>query len=486
MKHLNQLLSAVTVLEIVGGTDREIRDITDDSRRVSKGAMFIAVRGVNVDGHAFIPEVSSAGAGAVVCEEFPGQMLPQVTYIKVPSSAVALGQIADQWWDNPSGRLSLIGVTGTNGKTTIASLIYEMARLTGYKAGLISTVCNYIETEAVPATQTTPGPLTINELLSKMVKAGCRYAVMEVSSHACAQHRIAGLRFAGGIFSNLTRDHLDYHKTFDAYLAAKKSFFDRLPSSAFALTNIDDKNGKVMLQNTLADRKTYSLRTLADFTGRIIESRLDGTLMAFNSKEAEVLFTGRFNAYNLLAVYGASLLLGWDPDRVLVNMSRLVPVAGRFQTFRSPQKGYVAIIDYAHTPDAIANVLEAVREIIGGKGKIITVVGAGGNRDKGKRPMIARQAALRSDYVILTSDNPRDEDPLEIIHDMEVGNDDCLKGKSLCLADRRQAITAAAAMAKEADVILIAGKGHETYQEINGIKHPFDDKEVVKEIFENE
>ncbi len=397
------------------------------------------------------------------------------------SSAVALGHLASEWYDNPSRQLKLVGVTGTNGKTTTATLIYEMARLMGYKAGLLSTVCNYIDTEAVPTSQTTPDPLTINALLRRMVDNGCLYASMEVSSHAAHQHRIAGLHFTGGIFTNLTRDHLDYHKTVEAYLQAKKSFFDDLPSTAFALTNADDKTGQVMLQNTLAKKYTYSLRTHADFVGRVIESRLDGTSMSFNGREVEVLFTGRFNAYNLTAVYAASVLIGWPVEQVLVAMSRLVPVAGRFQAFHSP-KGFTAIVDYAHTPDAVVNVLQAIREVVGTRGSIITVVGAGGNRDKGKRPIMAKEAALRSDRLILTSDNPRDEEPADIIRDMEEGLDIEGRKKTLSIADRREAIRTAAAIAQPGDVILIAGKGHEDYQEIKGVKHHFDDREVVKEF----
>ena len=359
-----------------------------------------------------------------------------------------------------------MGVTGTNGKTTTATLIYEMARLLGYKAGLLSTVCNYIETEAVPTNQTTPDPLTINQLLARMVESGCQYAAMEVSSHAAHQHRIAGLTFAVGIFSNLTRDHMDYHKTVQAYLQAKKSFFDGLGREAFALTNIDDKNGMIMLQNTSAARYTYSLRTMADFRCRIIETRLDGTTLSLNGSEVEVLFTGRFNAYNLTAVYGASILLGWEKEQVLTAMSRLVPVAGRFQAFHSP-KGCTAIVDYAHTPDAVINVLEAIREITGSQGNIITVVGAGGDRDRGKRPIMAREAAARSERLILTSDNPRTENPESIISEMEAGLDEAAKNRTLSISDRRQAIRTAAALAQKGDVILIAGKGHENYQEIN-------------------
>ena len=485
MKQLSQLLSSVLVEEIIGADDIAVNAVTSDSRQAGDGSLFVAVKGVNVDGHAFITQLYGKGIAAIVCEELPGSLDPAVTYVRVSNTAVALGFIASEWWDNPSRKLHLVGVTGTNGKTTTATLIYEMARLMGYKSGLLSTVCNYVDNEAIPATHTTPDPLTVNELLHRMVEAGCKYAAMEVSSHAAHQHRIAGLHFAGGVFSNLTRDHLDYHKTFDAYLDAKKSFFDNLPATAFALTNVDDKVGEVMLQNTSAVKKAYSLRTRADFMGRIVESRLDGTLMSFNGKEVEVLFTGRFNAYNLLAVYGASVLLGWDSEEVLVNMSRLVPVAGRFQAFHSP-KGYTAIVDYAHTPDAVVNVLNAIRDVIGAKGNIITVVGAGGNRDKGKRPIMAREAVMRSDRLILTSDNPRDEEPSAILHDMEAGLDADGRRKTLSIVDRREAIRTAAALAGEGDVILIAGKGHEDYQEIKGVKHHFDDREVVQEVFGDE
>lgn len=485
MKQLSQLLKSIDVVEIVGDINREISEIVSDSRIASKDMLFVAVRGVNVDGHQYIPQLLGKGLAAIVCEELPQSIDSNVTYIRVNNSAIALGKLASQWWDNPSQKLKLVGVTGTNGKTTTATLIYEMARFLGHKTGLLSTVCNYIDNEAVPATHTTPDPLSLNALLARMVDAGCEYAVMEVSSHAAHQHRIAGLRFVGGIFSNLTRDHLDYHKTVDAYLDAKKMFFDALPEDAFALTNIDDKVGEVMLQNTKATKKRYSLRSQADFMGRVIESRLDGTLMTFNSKEVEVLFTGRFNAYNLTAVYATSILLGWDSDDVLVAMSRLVPVAGRFQAFHSP-KGYTAIVDYAHTPDAVVNVLNAIRDVIGNNGNIITVVGAGGNRDKGKRPIMAKEAAARSERVILTSDNPRDEEPADILHDMEAGLNDEGKAKTLSISDRREAIRTAASLAQKGDVILIAGKGHEDYQEIKGVKYHFDDREVVAEIFKLE
>ncbi len=481
MKVLSQLLSVVLTEKVIGDIEKPISDVVCDSRLVKEGALFVAVRGVNVDGHSFIKQVEDAGVSAIVCEELPEILAPGITYIVVANSAVALGILASEWWDNPSRKLKLVGITGTNGKTTTATLFYEMARMMGYKAGLLSTVCNYVDEEAVPAKQTTPDSLTINYLLHRMVEAGCSYAAMEVSSHACDQHRIAGLHFAGGVFSNLTRDHLDYHNTFDAYLTAKKMFFDGLPKSSFALTNVDDKVGEVMLQNCKAIKKTYSLRSAADFVGRIIESRLDGTLISFNNREVETLFTGKFNAYNLLAVYGASVLIGWDVEDVLVNMSRLVPVAGRFQAFHSP-KGYTAIVDYAHTPDAVVNVLNAIRDVIGKNGNIITVVGAGGNRDKGKRPIMAREASMRSDKLILTSDNPRNEEPSDILKDMEAGLDDAGRVKTLSIVDRKEAIRTATMLAGKCDVILIAGKGHEDYQEIKGVKHHFDDREVVKEI----
>lgn len=485
MQHkLTHLLKAVTPVKVIGPTDRIITSLTDDSRKVSEGAMFVAVRGVTVDGHSFIPTLADRHPAAIVVENIPETLFDGVTYIQVANSAIALGQLASQWYDNPSRQLKLVGVTGTNGKTTTATLIYEMARLWGYKAGLLSTVCNYIDTKAVPAKQTTPDPLTINQLLHEMIEEGCEYAAMEVSSHAADQHRIAGLTFAGGVFTNLTRDHLDYHKTFDAYLAAKKSFFDNLPAEAFAITNIDDKVGEVMLQNTRAHKLSYSLRSMADFRCRIIESHLDGTLMSFNGNEVHTLFTGRFNAYNLTAVYGTCIMLGWEKDEVLKRMSMLVPVAGRFQTIQSPS-GVTAIVDYAHTPDAVINVLETIRDVIGTSGNIITVVGAGGNRDKGKRPIMAREAALRSDRLILTSDNPRFEEPNDILADMREGvAEPQLAARTFVNADRREAIRMAATLAKKGDVILIAGKGHEDYQEIKGVKHHFDDREVVKEIFQ--
>lgn len=477
---LIQLISSLKPKQLVGPKNPEISALTFDSRKVTPGSMFVAVRGTAVDGHSFIPLLEHSGVAAIVCEKLPEKILPGITYIVVDNSAIALGLLSSEWFGHPSRKLKLVGVTGTNGKTTTATLIYEMARLMGLKAGLLSTVCNYIETEAIHATQTTPDAYSINELLDRMVKAGCSVAAMEVSSHAAHQHRIAGLQFAGGVFSNLTRDHLDYHKTVQAYLEAKKSFFDGLPAEAFALVNIDDKVGRVMLQNCSARHFTYSLRSMADFTGRIIESRLDGTLLSLNGHEVETLFTGRFNAYNLTAVFGACCLLGWPEDRVLQNVSRLVPVAGRFQAVRSP-KGVVAIVDYAHTPDAVVNVLEAIKEV--GPKHIITVVGCGGNRDAGKRPIMAAEAARLSDRVILTSDNPRFENPDDILAEMEAGLDDARRANALIISDRREAIRTAVALGQPGDVILIAGKGHEDYQEIQGVKHHFDDREEVIAAF---
>jgi len=481
MKSLSDLLSAITVKEIIGSDAKEITSIECDSRKIKLGSLFVAVRGYNVDGHKFIPLVTLAGAAAIVCEEFPERLESTVTYIRVENSAVALGYLASHWWGNPSRKLKLVGVTGTNGKTTTATLIYEMARLMGHKAGLLSTVANYIEEERIPATQTTPGALELNELLHRMVVAGCTCAAMEVSSHAAHQHRIAGLQFAGAVFSNLTRDHLDYHKTVDAYIAAKKMFFDQMPKGSFALVNIDDRHGDVMVQNTKAKVYTYSLRQHADFMAKIVESRLDGTLLSLNGREVEVMFTGRFNAYNLTAVYGASALLGWDIDNILLGMSKLVPVAGRFQTIHG-KNGVTAIVDYAHTPDALVNVLDTIRDVVGNGANVITVVGAGGNRDKGKRPEMAVEAAKRSNKLVLTSDNPRNEDPMDIIHDMEAGLDEEMRRHTLSIPGRREAIRTALMLANKGDVVLIAGKGHEDYQEVNGVKHHFDDRETAVEI----
>ncbi|MCM1449212.1 MAG: UDP-N-acetylmuramoyl-L-alanyl-D-glutamate--2,6-diaminopimelate ligase [Clostridiales bacterium] len=485
MKQLSHLIQCLDRPLVSGTINRPVEHVTMDSRECTVNSLFVAVRGTVVDGHSFIPSLSGRGVAAIVCEEIPEDHDPDITFIQVENTQHALGRLASEWYDNPSRHLKLVGVTGTNGKTTTATLIYEMARLLGYKAGLLSTVVNYIDTRAVEAKQTTPDALTINKLLHEMVEAGCEYAAMEVSSHAAHQQRIAGLTFSGGIFTNLTRDHLDYHRTFADYLAAKKSFFDSLPQEAWALTNADESHGEIMVQNTRARRYNYSLRSMASFNGRVIEDRLDGMLMSLNGTELETRFTGRFNAYNLTAVYGASTLLGWDNMEILVAMSKLVPVAGRFQTFHSTKGGFTAIVDYAHTPDALVNVLTTIREIVGDKGDIITVVGAGGNRDKGKRPIMAAEAARLSDRLILTSDNPRFENPTDILHDMEEGlKDDASRRRTLSIVDRREAIRTAASLAKPGDVVLIAGKGHEDYQEIQGVKHHFDDREVVMEVID--
>ncbi len=485
MKKIAELFSQIEIEDTRGHAAVEVSGVESDSRQVQPGYLFVAVCGATVDGHRFIDKAIEQGATVVVCEEYPAELLPDVWYVRVKNSAIALGLLAAAWYGNPSRELTLVGVTGTNGKTTTATLLYEMFRLFGHKVGLLSTVCNYIDTTPVPSTHTTPDPLHLHCLLREMVDAGCTYAFMEVSSHSAAQYRIAGLDFNGGIFTNLTRDHIDYHKTVDAYLKAKKSFFDNLPQGAFALTNADDKSGMVMLQNTRAKKLTYSLRTLADFNVKILESRIDGMTLSVNGKEVEVLFVGKFNAYNLLAVYGATCLLGKEPEEVLCKMSMLVPVAGRFQTLRS-SRGYTAVVDYAHTPDALTNVLNSIREVLGNRGQVITVVGAGGNRDKGKRPMMAREAVALSERVILTSDNPRFENPNDILNDMLAGLDVEQRHKTLAIVDRREAIRTATQFAQPGDVILIAGKGHEDYQEIEGVKHHFDDKEEVEKLFAEE
>ncbi|MBO7610217.1 MAG: UDP-N-acetylmuramoyl-L-alanyl-D-glutamate--2,6-diaminopimelate ligase [Muribaculaceae bacterium] len=478
MKKLNDIIKSLKPKEILGNTDIMITDVSCDSRQVIPGAMFIAVRGVAVDAHKFIGQTIEMGAMAIVCEELPSEQVQNVTYVVVDDSTVALALIANEWYDRPSEKLRLVGVTGTNGKTTTATLLYELTRKLGYKAGLLSTVRNMVDNKEYEAKQTTPDHLTLNRLLHDMVEAGCDYAFMEVSSHACSQHRIDGLKFAGAIFTNLTRDHLDYHKTVDNYIAAKKMFFDALPDDAFALVNSDDKVGDVMLQNTRASKYHYSLRSLADFNCKVLEDRLDGMTLLLNGTELEVQFVGRFNAYNLTCVYGAAILLGLHPDEILVKMSQLEPVAGRFQTIRS-RHGYTAIVDYAHTPDALVNVLNTINEVINGKGRVITVCGCGGDRDAGKRPIMAREAAIRSDQVILTSDNPRSEDPELILLDMEKGLDDKLRRKALKVSDRRDAIRLACQLAQPGDVVLVAGKGHEPYQEIKGVRHHFDDREEI-------
>lgn len=479
---LSELLERVVPVEVTGSLDVEISGIETDSRQVKEGNLFVAIKGTQTDGHAYIDKAVSNGAAAILLSEWPSELSEGVTYVRVENTEEVVGLVATTFYGDPTARMQLVGVTGTNGKTTIATLLYNMFRTMGYKCGLCSTVCNYIDGEAVPTEHTTPDPVTLNRLLGRMADEGCEYAFMECSSHAIHQHRIGGLRFAGGIFTNLTRDHLDYHKTFENYRDAKKAFFDTLPSGAFAVTNADDKNGMVMVQNTAAKVKTYSTRSAADFKGRILEESIEGMLIDMDGTEVSVSFVGRFNVSNLLAVYGAAVMLGREPSEVLRVLSTLRPVNGRFETIRSP-KGFSAVIDYAHTPDALANVLGAIGEIVRGKGKVITVCGAGGNRDKGKRPLMAREAANRSDRVIITSDNPRFEEPQDIIRDMLAGLDDEQMKKVISITDRREAIRAAAMMATPGDVILVAGKGHEPYQDVKGVKHHFDDHEEVRAAF---
>lgn len=480
---LQDLLQGIDIVEIKGNQDITVAGISTDSRKAAEDFIFIALEGVQVDGHLYVANAIELGAKVIIYQKDIDTSKNGITYLRVKDTADATGKIATRWYGDPSRKLTLVGVTGTNGKTTTATLLYEMFRRLGYKAGLLSTVANYIDGTVYHATHTTPDPISLNDMLAKMVDAGCEYAFMEVSSHAIHQKRISGLLFAGGIFTNLTQDHLDYHKTMLEYLNAKKKFFDDLPATAFALTNTDDKNGMVMLQNTKAKKHSYSVKSLADFKAKIIEKHFDGTAIEINNRELQVQFVGVFNVYNLLAVYGASVLLGQDAEKVLLIMSTLKPVSGRFQTIRSPQ-GYTAIVDYAHTPDALTNVLEAIHEVLDGNGRVITAVGCGGNRDKTKRPIMAREAVRLSDQVILTSDNPRYEEPQAIINDMADGLTSEQMKKTLCIVDREQAIKTACALAKQGDVILIAGKGHEDYQDVKGIKHHFDDCEVVRNIFE--
>ena len=482
---LQEIINGINILEKKGSLGLEISDIHIDSRKVEENHLFIAVKDTQTDGHTYIGKAIEKGAKAIVCETLPEEIKDNITYIKVENTEDCVGKIATTFYGNPTSKLELVGVTGTNGKTTIATLLYNMFRKFGYKVGLISTVCNYIDDESIPTEHTTPDPITLNKLLGRMADEGCKYAFMEVSSHSVAQKRIGGLKFAGGIFTNLTRDHLDYHQTVDNYLKAKKAFFDNLPKSAFALTNLDDKNGMVMLQNTKAKVCTYSLRSLSDFKGKVLEDGFEGMLLDINNVEVNVQFIGRFNASNLLAVYGAACLLGKKPEDVLLALSVLQPVSGRFDALRSP-RGYSAIVDYAHTPDALVNVLSTIQEVLNGKGHVITVVGAGGNRDKGKRPIMAQEAVKQSDKVIITSDNPRFEEPQDIINDMIAGLNKEDMRKVLCIVDRKEAIKTACMLAQIGDAILVAGKGHENYQDIKGVKYHFDDKEVIREIFANE
>ena len=479
---LSELLKNVKPIAIIGDADVEVTGIKIDSRQIQPGYLFVDIKGTQTDGHRFIPKALELGAKAVLCEDLPDEKASGVTYVQVASTETAVGPVATLFHGDPTSKVKLVGVTGTNGKTTIATLLYNMFRQFGHKCGLLSTVCNYIDGEAVPASHTTPDPIELNELLERMVQAGCEYVFMECSSHAIAQQRIGGLHFAGGMFTNLTRDHLDYHKTFENYRDAKKQFFDMLGKDAFAITNLDDKNGLFMVQNTKAQVKTYSTRQLADFRARIIECHFEGMYLEMDGHEVGVQFIGKFNVSNLLCVYGAAVMLGKQPEDILVIMSTLKSVNGRLDPIRSPE-GYTAIVDYAHTPDALENVLNAIHEVLDGKGKVITVCGAGGNRDKGKRPLMAQEAVKQSDRVIITSDNPRFEEPQDIINDMLAGLDARQMKKVISIADRREAIRTACMMAEKGDVILVAGKGHEDYQEIKGVKHHFDDHEVIRECF---
>lgn len=474
---LETLLAGVETTKLHMG-EVEVKDVQFDSRKVTPGSLFVAEKGVAVDGHNFIGSAIEKGAVAIVAEHLPETLDPKVAYAIVPCSAAALGKIAGNFYGNPSRHLQLVGVTGTNGKTTIATLLYKTTQALGFKSGLLSTVCNYVDQRMVPSTHTTPDAISLNALLREMVDCGCEYAFMEVSSHAADQHRIDGLYFVGGIFTNLTRDHMDYHLTVENYLRAKKRFFDMLPSEAFALTNLDDKNGMVMLQNTRAHKHTYAIATLADFKANIIDSSFEGMQLNVNNHEVFVPMVGRFNASNLMAVFGAARLLGFTEEQVLVILTTLHPVAGRFSTIQSPN-GYTAIVDYAHTPDAVKNVIDTINEIRGIDSRLITVVGCGGNRDKGKRPIMAKEAMKGSDQLILTSDNPRDEEPEDILNDMMEGLTPVEQKNALCIVSRREAIKTACRLARKGDVILVAGKGHEDYQIVKGVKHHFDDREEL-------
>ena len=483
MNNLKDILTAIKVKQLIGNDNITIGEICFDSRHAKPGSLFVATRGTKTDGHQFIPTAIEKGSVAVVCEDMPAETPSSVTFIQVEDAAFALGHLASAFYDHPSSKLQLVGITGTNGKTTTVTLLYRMFKELGHKAGLISTVKYYVNDSEIEATHTTPDAIQLNHLMHQMVTEGCEYCFMEVSSHAIVQHRIAGLKFAGGIFSNITHDHLDFHKTFSEYLKAKQQFFDGLSPAAFALTNIDDKNGKIMVQNTKAVIKTYSLRAMADFRSKILESHFDGTQLQMDGTEVWTNFLGQFNAYNLLAVYGTARLLGEQKDEILTVISKLTSVSGRFEYLRS-RTGITAIVDYAHTPDALENVLRTINEIRTGGEQLITVVGAGGDRDRTKRPIMAKVAAENSTKTILTSDNPRSEDPATIIEEMMVGVDINSRKKVLNITDRREAIRVAIMLAQKGDIILVAGKGHENYQEIKGVKHHFDDKEVINEQFQ--
>jgi UDP-N-acetylmuramoyl-L-alanyl-D-glutamate--2,6-diaminopimelate ligase len=482
MKYLSDIIDGLAFTELQGSADIEISAIVFDSRKVIPGSLFVAVKGTMVDGHEYIAQAISDGAVAVICEELPSRVTGEVDFLMVANSAAALSLVSANFYDNPSAKLKLVGVTGTNGKTTIATLLYKLFRDLGYKCGLLSTVENQINGKVTQSTHTTPDPVELNMLMNEMVEQGCDYCFMEVSSHAIAQHRIGSLNFTGGIFSNLTHDHLDYHKTFDAYLKAKKAFFDGLPSNAFALTNTDDKNGNVMLQNTKAHKKTYGLKSMADYKARILENQFEGLLLQVDNDEVWFKMTGTFNAYNLLAVYAAAMLLEQDKTKILTSLSKLTGAKGRFDYIVAPNKT-IGIVDYAHSPDAVQNILSTIHDIRKGNEKVITVIGCGGDRDKAKRPVMAKAACEWSDRVILTADNPRSEDPATIIKEMEEGIDPAFKRYAVSIVDRREAIKTACMLAKPGDIILVAGKGHEKYQEINGVKNHFDDMEELTKQF---
>jgi UDP-N-acetylmuramoyl-L-alanyl-D-glutamate--2,6-diaminopimelate ligase len=481
---LQDILYKVSIRSVQGNTRIPVRDLQLDSRKVSAGSVFIAMKGSAVDGHRFIDQVIQQGASAVICETLPAELKEGVTYVQVENSGAAAGYMAHNFYGQPSEKVKLIGVTGTNGKTTIATLLFKLFSSLGYKCGLLSTVQNHIGNEIVPATHTTPDAISLNALLQQMVNSGCTHVFMETSSHAIHQHRITGLKYAGGLFSNITHDHLDYHKTFDEYIRVKKLFFDLLPSEAFAISNADDKRGQVMLQNTHARKYLYSLRTMAEFKGKILENRLTGLVMTINDQEVHFRLIGEFNAYNLLAAYGAAVCLGEDKQEVLRCLSEITGAEGRFDYVISPNQKIIGIVDYAHTPDALLNVLATIKKLREGHEQIITVVGCGGDRDKTKRPVMAEVTCEHSEKVVFTSDNPRSEDPLQILADMETGLNTAAKRKYVSVPDRKEAIKLAVSMAKPGDIVLIAGKGHEKYQEIKGVKHPFDDKQVMREMFE--
>lgn len=482
MKTLKDLLKNIEIESIFENDSQDVIGITADSRQSQKGYVFVAVRGTKTDGHLYIENVIEKGCNIIVCEEIPTKKFDDTTFVKVKNSSLALAILATNFYDEPSKSLKLVGVTGTNGKTTIATLLYKLFRSLGYSVGLLSTIENRIDDTVFPASHTTPDPVALNKILSEMVHHGCEFCFMEVSSHAIDQHRIGGLKFIGGIFTNLTHDHLDYHKTFANYLAAKKRFFDELPADSFALSNADDRNGKVMLQNCKAHKFYYSLQTLADFKCKITENQLNGLILKINNQEVYFRLTGKFNAYNLTAIYGAAICLGADNEEVLKEMSLLKPVDGRFETIIS-NNGIIAVVDYAHTPDALKNVLETINELRTHNEQVITIAGCGGDRDKTKRPEMAEVCCKLSNRLILTSDNPRTENPETILDDMAAGIPLGQKGKVLRISNRHEAIKTAVALAQKGDIILIAGKGHETYQDIMGVKHHFDDKEEITNAF---